>query len=53
MWLEGVEVQDIHLTDWQQDPLGELRLGFEKYGGPNAEIWYDDVVVSAAQVGCL
>lgn len=51
-WLDGAEIGDLHLTDWQQDPLGELRFGYEKYAGPNAEIWYDDIAVSGEQIGC-
>jgi tellurite resistance-related uncharacterized protein len=52
VWVDGKEVPDLHLADWQQDPVQALRFGFEKYAGPDAEIWYDDIAVSAQPIGC-
>jgi hypothetical protein len=52
MWVDEKEIPDLHHTDWQQDPLGSFHFGFEKYAGPDADIWYDDVAVSAQPVGC-
>jgi hypothetical protein len=52
IWVEGKEVPDLHRTDWQQDPLGSFHFGFEKYAGPDADIWYDDIAVSASPIGC-
>ncbi|MEO5768693.1 MAG: hypothetical protein ABIS92_10115 [Polyangia bacterium] len=52
VWVDGKEVPDLHLTDWQQDPVQALRFGFEKYAGPDADIWYDDIAVSAQPIGC-
>jgi hypothetical protein len=52
IWVDGKEVPDLHRTDWQQDPLGSFHFGFEKYAGPDADIWYDDIAVSASPIGC-
>lgn len=52
IWVDGKEVPDLHRTDWQQDPLGAFHFGYEKYAGPDADIWYDDIAVSAQRIGC-
>lgn len=52
VWLEGEEVSDLHRTDWQQEPFSELRFGYEKYAGPDAQVWYDDIAVSSQRIGC-
>ena len=52
VWLDGVEVSDLHRTDWQQDAIDELRFGYEKYAGPETQIWYDDIAVSSSRIGC-
>jgi hypothetical protein len=52
IWVDRNEVPDLHRTDWQQDPLGAFRFGFEKYAGPDADIWYDDVAVGTIPIGC-
>jgi hypothetical protein len=51
-WVGGVEVPDLHVTDWKQDDLGSFHFGFEKYAGPDAVIWYDDIVISTQPIGC-
>lgn len=52
LWVDGKEVPDLHLTDWMQDPIGALRFGFEKYAGPDVDLWYDDIAVSGQPIGC-
>ena len=52
IWVDGKEVPDLHRTDWQQDPLGSFHFGFEKYAGPDADVWYDDIAVSEGPIGC-
>jgi hypothetical protein len=52
IWVEGKEVPDLHVLDWKQDPLGSFHFGFEKYAGPDADIWYDDIAVSTQPIGC-
>jgi hypothetical protein len=51
-WVNGVEVPDLHRTDWKQDPLGAFHFGFEKYAGPDVDIWYDDVAIGTQPIGC-
>ena len=52
IWVDGKEVPDLHRTDWQQDPLSVFHFGFEKYAGPDVDIWYDDIAVSTQPIGC-
>lgn len=52
IWVDGDEVPDLHRTDWEQDAIGALHFGFEKYAGPDATIWYDDIAVSEQPIGC-
>ena len=51
-WFEDKEIPDLHVTDWQQDVIGALRFGFEKYAGPDGDFWYDDVAVGTQPIGC-
>jgi hypothetical protein len=52
-WVEGVDVPDLHRTDWQQEAYDALRFGYEKYAGPDAELWYDDLAVGNERIGCF
>lgn len=52
VWVDGEEVPDLHRTDWQQDPLGVFHFGFEKYAGPDATLWYDDIAISDQPIDC-
>lgn len=52
VWLEGVEIPDLHHTDWPLDDYDALRFGFEKYAGPVREIWYDDIAIGTEPIGC-
>jgi len=52
-WVEGTNVPDLHRTDWQQETYDALRFGYEKYAGPNTEIWYDDLAVGSERIGCF
>ncbi len=52
-WVDGVEVPDLHRTDWQQETYDALRFGYEKYAGPDTELWYDDLAVGTAKIGCF
>jgi hypothetical protein len=51
-WVEGVEVPDLHRTDWPVDPYDALRFGFEQYAGPASDIWYDDIAIGTEPIGC-
>jgi hypothetical protein len=52
VWLDGVEVADLHHTDWPMDPYDALRFGFEKYAGPVSDVWYDDIAVGDQALSC-
>lgn len=52
VWVDGVEVPDLHHTDFPLDSYDTLRFGFEKYGGPAIDIWYDDIAIGTARIGC-
>jgi len=51
-WLDGVEAPDLHHTDWALDSYDTIRFGFEKYAGPGIDIWYDDIAIGTARIGC-
>jgi len=51
-WVDGAEVPDLHHTDWPLDRYDTLRFGFEKYAGPGIDIWYDDIAIGTARIGC-
>jgi len=51
-WLDGVEIPDFHHTDWPADNYDTLRFGFEKYAGPELDIWFDDIALSGTRIGC-
>lgn len=52
VWVNDVEVPDLHTTAWKIDAYDYLRFGFEKYGGPASEIWYDDIAIGTQKIGC-
>jgi hypothetical protein len=51
-WLDGAELPDLHHKDWPLDSYDTLRFGFEKYAGPGIDLWYDDIAISTARIGC-
>ncbi|MGC4087966.1 MAG: hypothetical protein QM756_08725 [Polyangiaceae bacterium] len=51
-WLDGAEIADFHHTNWTADAYDTVRLGFEKYAGPELDIWFDDFALGATRVGC-
>jgi hypothetical protein len=50
--LDGKSVTDLHHVDWALDAYDTLRFGFEKYAGPVSDVWYDDIAVGTAALGC-
>ncbi len=52
VWVNDVEVPDLHQTGWKIDAYDYLRFGFEKYGGPASELWYDDIAIGTQKIGC-
>lgn len=68
LWLNGVNIEDIHITGQGEGCLGQdlqeqwlappafqtLSLGWERYqSAPNdRNLWLDDIVVSTERIGC-
>ncbi|HEX6277439.1 MAG TPA: hypothetical protein VFZ53_30560 [Polyangiaceae bacterium] len=52
VWLEDMPISDLNRTDWQQESFDVVRFGFERYAGPDSEIWYDDIAVGSQKIGC-
>jgi hypothetical protein len=52
VWLNDMPIPDLGRTDWQQAAFDVVRFGFERYAGPDAEIWYDDIAIGTQQLGC-
>jgi hypothetical protein len=52
VWVGGMEIPDLHHTDFPLDDYDDLRFGFEKYAGPALDVWYDDIAVGTQPIGC-
>jgi hypothetical protein len=52
VWLDGQEIADLHHTDFPIDAYDALRFGFEKYAGPESELFYDDLAIGSQPIGC-
>jgi hypothetical protein len=52
VWVDGVDVPDLHVTNLAHENYDELRFGFEQYAGPVSDFWYDDIAVGSARIGC-
>jgi hypothetical protein len=52
VWVDGTEVPDLHHTDFAVDAYDSLRFGFESYAGPASDVWYDDIAIGTARIGC-
>jgi hypothetical protein len=65
-WVDGAEVAGLHLdatptpdldeqwlrkADWRP-ALMDFSLGWESYAGQALTLWFDDVALDAARVGC-
>ena len=53
---DGVPTQDIdkqwlNKVGWKPD-LVDLKLGWESYGGQDMTLWFDDVAIGPARIGC-
>lgn len=51
IWVDGVEVESLHATDWGAD-YATFKLGYERYHGPDKTLWYDDLALDVDRVGC-
>jgi hypothetical protein len=63
LWIAGTEVSTMHVTNFaarSSDPprvtwapsFKFLKIGAQNYSGDIGQVWYDDVVVSSAAIGC-
>jgi hypothetical protein len=66
-WVDGAEIAGLHLDatptpdldeQWLRKPswrpaLTDFALGWEAYAGQALTLWFDDVALDAARVGCL
>jgi hypothetical protein len=52
VFVDDAEVEELHVTDWGPYTYQTFKFGFEKYHGANKTLWYDDVALGTARVGC-
>ena len=52
VWVDGTEIPDLHHTDFAVDAYDSLHFGLEAYGGTVSDIWYDDIAIGTARIGC-
>jgi hypothetical protein len=61
LWIDGVENMEMHVTDFSGNTTPRLnwapmftylKIGTQDFSGQIGQVWYDDVFVGTAQVGC-
>jgi hypothetical protein len=63
LWISGNEVSNLHVTNFAARPTDPprvawapsfkfLKIGAQNYSGDIGQVFYDDVVVSSAPIGC-
>jgi hypothetical protein len=63
VWVDSTEVTAMHVTNFAARPTDPprvtwapsfafIKIGAQNYSGDIGQIWYDDVVVATARVGC-
>ncbi|XXT16970.1 hypothetical protein WME94_42740 [Sorangium sp. So ce429] len=52
VFVDGTEVEQLHVTNWGPYDYKLFKLGFEKYHGGNKNMWYDDLALGAERAGC-
>ncbi|WP_437276340.1 hypothetical protein WME90_34545 [Sorangium sp. So ce375] len=52
VFVDGAEVNAMHVTDWGPYDYKLFKFGFEKYHGGAKTMWYDDLALNSARVGC-
>jgi hypothetical protein len=63
VWLDGSELERLHVTDWNQFGHGltpswspsydRLRIGYQSWNADTPiDVWYDAVAISTQRVGC-
>jgi Cip1-like, core domain len=57
-WLDGEEIPTLHVTSWRNQSApwspayDRVRFGFHDFQGEAVDVWYDDVALDGARVGC-
>lgn len=61
LWIDGTENMEMHVTDFSGNGTPRLtwapmftylKVGTQDFSGQIGQVWYDDVFVGTAQVGC-
>jgi hypothetical protein len=61
LWIDGVENMEMHVTDFSGNGTPRttwgpmftyLKVGTQDFSGQIGQVWYDDVFVGTAQIGC-
>jgi hypothetical protein len=52
VFVDGTEVNAMHVTDWGPYDYKLFKFGFEKYHGDAKTMWYDDLALNSERVGC-
>lgn len=62
VWIDGTEVEAMHVTDFSGNPSSPrtmwapsyqyIKIGAQDYDANLGQIWYDEVVVATAPIGC-
>ncbi|CAN96809.1 putative secreted protein [Sorangium cellulosum So ce56] len=52
VFVDGTEVNAMHVTDWGPYDYKLFKFGFEKYHGGAKTMWYDDLALHSERVGC-
>jgi hypothetical protein len=52
VFVDGMEVNALHSTDWGVFDYKVFKLGFEKYHGDNKTLWYDDLALGTSRLDC-
>jgi hypothetical protein len=50
VWVDGVNVPDLHVTNLAHENYDALRFGFEKYAGPESELCFDDIAIGSERI---
>ncbi len=63
VWMDGSEIERLHVTDWNQFGHGlvanwsptydRLRIGYQSWNADTPlDVWYDSVAIDTARIGC-
>jgi len=54
VWLDGREVDDLHLTNVVASGFGTVDVAVQHLaGGPVVDMWVDEVAVDTQRIGCI